>query len=45
MDDVRAPDSKEPPDPRNDVKDGNSQSQIQQRRIEHAPTATSDNDR
>ena len=45
MDDVRTPDSQEPPDPRNDVKDGNPQSQNQQRRIEHATTATVDNDR
>ena len=45
MDNVHAPDSKEPPDPRNGVKDSNSQSQIQQRRIEHATTATVDNDR
>ena len=45
MDDVRTPNSQEPPDPRNGVKDGNPQSQIQQRRIEHATTATVDNDR
>ena len=45
MDDVRTPNSQEPLDPRNGVKDGNPQSQIQQRRIEHAITATVDNDR
>ena len=45
MDDVRTSDSKESPGPRNGVKYGNSQSQIQQRRIEHATTATVDNNR
>ena len=45
MDDVRTPDSQEPPDLRNGVKDGNPQSQNQQRRIEHATTATVTNDR
>ena len=45
MDDVRTPDSQEPPDPRNGVKGANPQSQLQQRRIEHATTATVDNDR
>ena len=45
MDDVRTPDSQEPPDPRNGVKDGNPQSGLQQRRIEHATTATVDNNR
>ena len=45
MDNVRTPDSQELPDPRNGVKNGNPQSQIQQRRIEHATTATIDNDR
>ena len=45
MDDVRTPDSQEPPDPRNGVKDGNPQSQNQQRHIEHATTATITNDR
>ena len=44
MNDVRTPDSQEPPDPRNGVKDGIPQSQIQQRRMEHATTATVDND-
>ena len=45
MEDVRTPDSQEPPNPRNGVKDCIPQSQIQQRRIEHATTATVDNDR
>ena len=45
MDDVRTADSQEPPDHRNGVKDGTSQSQNQQRRIEHATTATVNNDR
>ena len=45
MDDVRTTDSQEPPDTRNGVKDGNPQSQNQQRRIEHATTATVTNDR
>ena len=45
MDDVRTVNSQEPPDLRNGVKDGNPQSQIQQRCIEHATTATVDNDR
>ena len=45
MDDVRTPDSLEPSDPRNGVKDGNPLSQIQQRRIEHATTAAIDNER
>ena len=44
MDDVRTPNSQEPPDPRNGIKDGSPQSQIQQRRIEHTITATVDND-
>ena len=45
MDDVRTHDAQEPPDPRNGVKDGTPQSQNQQRRIEHATTATVTNDR
>ena len=45
MDDVRTHDAQEPPDTRNGVKDGNPQSQNQQRRIEHATTATVTNDR
>ena len=45
MDDVRTHDAQEPPNTRNSVKDGNPQSQIQPRRIEHATTATVDNDR
>ena len=45
MDDVRTPDPQEPSDPRNCVKDGTPQSQIQQRRIKHTKTATVDNDR
>ena len=45
MDDVRTPDSQEPPDPRICVKDANPESQLQQRHIEHATTATVDNDR
>ena len=45
MDDVRTVNSQEPPDLRNGVKDGNPQSQNQQRRIEHATTANVKNDR
>ena len=45
MDDVRTHDSQEPSDTRNGVKDGTPQSQNQQRRIEHATTATVTNDR
>ena len=45
MDDVRTPDSQEPPDPHNGVKDGNTQSRLQQCRIEHVTTAIVDNDR
>ena len=44
MDDVRTPDPQEPPDARNDVKDGIPQIKIHQRRIEHATTVTVDND-
>ena len=45
MDDVRTSNSSEPPEARNGVKDGPSQSQVHQRRIEHATTATVENDR
>ena len=45
MNDVRSPDSLEPSEPRNGVKDSNSLSQIQQRRIEHATTVAIDNER
>ena len=45
MDDVRTPISQEPPDLCNGVRDGNPQSQNQKRRIEHATTATVNNDR
>ena len=45
MDDLRTPDPQEPLDVRNRVKDGPSQSQVHQHRIEHATTATVDIDR
>ena len=45
MDDIHTVGSQEPPDLRNGVKDGNPQSQNQQRRIEHVTTATVTNDR
>ena len=45
MDDVRTPDTQEPPDVHNGVKDCPSQSEVYQRRIEHTTTATVDNDR
>ena len=45
MDDVRTPDPAERPDARNGIKVVHSQSQVQQRRIEHATTVTVDNDR
>ena len=44
MDELRTTDSQEPPDTRNGVKDSTLQSQNQQRRIEHATTATVTND-
>ena len=45
MDDVRTIGSLEPPAACNGIKDGTPQSQIHQRRIEHATAATVDNDR
>ena len=44
MDDVHTPNSQEPPDACNSVKDGTPQSQIHQHRIDHATTVTVDND-
>ena len=45
MDDVRMVNAQEPPDSHNGGKNGIPQSQIQQRRIENATTATVNNDR
>ena len=45
MDDVRTPDPQESPDTRNGFKGDILQSQIHQRRIEHATTVTVDNNR
>ena len=43
MDDVRTTDPQEPPDVHNGIKDGQSQNQVHQRRVEHATTTTVDN--
>ena len=45
IDDERTTDSLEPPNERNDVKDGTSRSQLCQRRITHVTTATLANNR